>query len=74
MQCTKCHHGKLTRTLRVGFFEGNLLPFFGYFPWICSECKSRIRLKTRGEQVRTTRNEMFTANPSPRKDGLHQVE
>jgi hypothetical protein len=74
MQCTKCHHGKLTRTRRVGFFESNLLPFFGYFPWICSECKSRILLKGRGERVRSHHNETFTTNPSPRKDGLPQVQ
>jgi hypothetical protein len=49
MQCTKCHHGTLSRTKRVGLLEDNLLPLFGYFPWICSTCKQRALLKHRGE-------------------------
>jgi hypothetical protein len=74
MQCTKCHQGKLSRTKRVGLLEEDLFPFFGYFPWICSECKSRTLVKARGQRVRIPRNEQFEANPSPRKDGLHQVQ
>jgi len=74
MQCTECHHGKLSRTKRVGFLEENLFPFFGYFPWICSECKSHLFLRARGERVRISRNEEFDANSSRQKDGLHQVQ
>ncbi len=74
MQCTKCGHGRLSRTKRVGLLEEDLFPFFGYFPWICSDCKSRILVRARGQRVRISRNEQFDANPSQRKNGLHQVQ
>ena len=76
MNCTRCHHGKLSRTRRVGFLEDNLLPFFGYFPWLCSACKQRILLKDRGERRRVSRTEDPdpTSLAQPKKDGLHQVQ
>jgi hypothetical protein len=75
MKCTKCHYGKLSRTKRVGLLEDNLLPFFGYFPWLCSICKERVFLKNRGERRPVIPDEDSDSTPSahPQKDGLHQV-
>ena len=76
MKCTKCHYGKLSRTKRVGLLEDNLLPFFGYFPWLCSTCKQRVLLKNRGERRRVSRTEDTEPTPAapPQKNGLHQVQ
>ena len=75
MQCTKCHFGKLTRTNRLGLLEERILPLFGYFPWICSECKRRAFFKSRGERIRTREKEYRPTSPSrSQKDSLHQVQ
>ncbi|NYF92079.1 hypothetical protein HDF08_004198 [Edaphobacter lichenicola] len=76
MQCTKCHFGKLSRTKRVGLFEGNFLPFFGYFPWICSVCKQRILLRDRGERRRLVRDDDsdLARSGHPQKNDLHQLQ
>jgi hypothetical protein len=74
MRCTKCQHGKLSRTKRIGLLEDNLLPLFGYFPWICSTCKQRVLLKNRGERRGVTRVEDPTPSARPQKNGLHQVQ
>jgi len=75
MQCIKCQFGKLSRTKRVGLLEGNFLPFFGYFPWICSTCKKRVLLRDRGERRRHVRDEPDpTRSGHPQKNGLHRVQ
>jgi hypothetical protein len=76
MKCTKCHDGKLSRTHRVGLLEDDFLPFFGYFPWICSTCKQRVLLRDRGERRRLVRDGDLEPMRSvrPQKNDLHQVQ
>jgi hypothetical protein len=76
MQCTKCsYNGKLSRIRRVGFLEKHLYSLFGYFPWICSGCKQRLLLKSRGVRRRSHRDEDSGSIPTPHADekGLHQI-
>ena len=45
--CPKCKLGVMFRVGREGFLENNVLTKLGRFPWMCSECKARVRLKRR---------------------------
>ncbi len=50
--CPKCQKGVCTRVKREGWFQTELLPRFGYFPWECSSCRKVSLLKRRGQRKR----------------------
>jgi DNA-directed RNA polymerase subunit RPC12/RpoP len=72
MQCKQCgQNGRMLRTRRTGFLEKRIYAIFGFYPWICSQCKKRIHLKNRGIR-RSDRNRTEFGSPAIRnKNGLH---
>jgi predicted RNA-binding Zn-ribbon protein involved in translation (DUF1610 family) len=48
LKCPKCKSGQISRVQRYGFLEKKILCHLGFFPWECSICRRRIRVKTRG--------------------------
>lgn len=52
MQCTQCGSKGLMRLRRTGFLETKLLPLFGFYPWKCPECRSKLLLRHRGKRHR----------------------
>jgi hypothetical protein len=52
--CPRCGNQYLIRLARCGFLENKLLPLFGYYPWICSACRTRKYFRTRGKRIPRT--------------------
>lgn len=48
LRCTLCGGERVRRMDRHGWKEQLLFSFFGYYPWRCSTCRSKIFLKRRG--------------------------
>ena len=49
-KCPRCKLGVMFRVNREGYLEREILTRFGVYPWMCSECKVRTRLKRRQGQ------------------------
>jgi hypothetical protein len=49
MICPKCKTGTMMRVEREGYLEKNWLARWGYFPWLCAECKRRVLMKGQSE-------------------------
>ena len=47
-KCTRCESNEFRRLNRVGFFERQLLPVFGFFPWECALCRRKSYLHNEG--------------------------
>lgn len=50
--CPKCGELRGSRVKRRGFFQKQIMPFFGYFPWQCGACRHEWNSKLRGEKKR----------------------
>jgi hypothetical protein len=50
MVCPKCLCNRMHRLRRTGFVELKVAPFFGYFPWRCSDCKIELFLRERDKR------------------------
>ena len=46
------------RVNREGYLERELLTRLGVYPWMCSECKVRVRIKRRRETEAVHRSQM----------------
>jgi hypothetical protein len=46
--CPRCSQA-LRRCRREGFFEETIFASLGYFPWECTGCRRRIRIKQRSK-------------------------
>lgn len=46
-RCKLCGGERIHRMHRHGWRERVLFPLFGYFPWRCSTCRSKMLLKRR---------------------------
>ena len=47
IQCRICGSYELRRAFRRGFMQLNIYPLFGYFPWRCRACGTRVMLHKR---------------------------
>lgn len=45
--CPECGGDRTRRVERKGFLEMKVYPIFGYYPWICPDCKSTFLLRRR---------------------------
>ncbi len=45
--CKVCGNDEMRRVLRHGFFQQNIYSLFGYFPWRCLKCGTRVMLRMR---------------------------
>jgi len=52
MQCTQCSCKSLFRLRRTGILETKFFPLFGFYPWRCPACKSKLLLRSRGKRHR----------------------
>jgi hypothetical protein len=46
--CPACERATMRRIGRVGFFQRVVMPWFGFYPWECSNCRSLKFLRVRG--------------------------
>ncbi len=45
--CRQCSSDRIFRVFRKGFMEERIYSRFGYFPWRCLSCGSRVLLRRR---------------------------
>jgi len=45
--CQVCGSDEMRRVLRQGFLQQNIYPLFGYFPWRCLKCGTRVIIRKR---------------------------
>ena len=44
VKCSRCGQ-ELRRLAREGFLQRRIYSLFGYYPWECSRCRSRVFVK-----------------------------
>jgi hypothetical protein len=49
--CRACGNQHLRRLARIGFFQKNFLPLFGFYPWECFVCRKTKYFRVRGKRV-----------------------
>lgn len=47
--CRKCGSDRVRRVYRKGFWQENMYPLFGYYPWRCASCGERAMLRKRNK-------------------------
>ncbi|MGD0345181.1 MAG: hypothetical protein ABSA85_00410 [Terracidiphilus sp.] len=47
IQCRMCGSAEMRRAFRHGFLQLSFYPLFGYFPWRCMTCGTRVMLRKR---------------------------
>ena len=75
LQCPRCPKGEGTyirRLPRYGILEMTVLSWLGYFPWVCSACRRRVWIKSRGwsgvhgrSGLQQTTERLIPPSPSP---------
>jgi DNA-directed RNA polymerase subunit RPC12/RpoP len=47
IQCRMCGSEEVRRAFRRGYLQLNIFPLFGYYPWRCMTCGTRMMLRKR---------------------------
>lgn len=59
--CSSCGGRELRRVNRSGFFQRQVLTYFGLYPWECVLCRSRRFLRDEGKGRRRRSSESTAA-------------
>lgn len=47
-KCKLCRQTQVYRMQRMGWLENGFYSLFGYYPWRCAVCRTKIYLRNRG--------------------------
>ena len=64
--CPECGSDRPRRVERKGFLQMKVYPFFGYYPWICGDCK-HVFLARKRYRRKSKRKEEYISRDSETK-------
>lgn len=65
--CPECGGDRPRRLERKGFLQTQIYALFGYFPWLCTDCKKTFMTRKRYRRKSKSKEE-YVARESGKKD------